>query len=227
MRIYTRPTLIEDVKSEEMFNVLEAGLNFYQNFFGASFPFSKYDTVFVPEHNYGAMESIGAVTGGCIEGLEPDYVHTNSAPSTTMAYNESYIFSGETATLAKRIRFYISNLHELCHMWFGTLVSISWWDDVGLNEAMATYMAFLAMRSSPCLAEFHDTCWLTFLEYKFWGLAKDKCCSTHAICLKVTTADQAESLYDGISYGKGPAFIKQLFNMLGHDVMSAGLRIYF
>ena len=157
LRIYTRPELMDDVRAEEMFDVYEAGLNFYAEILGVSYPFSKYDTVFMPEHNYGAMENIGAVTNGCIEGLESDFVHSNSAPSTTMVYNESYTFSGEKATLSKRIRFYISILHELCHMWFGTLVSISWWDDVGLNEAMATYLAFLALKSSPSLAEFKET----------------------------------------------------------------------
>ena len=145
LRIYARPSLIDDVNCEEMFDVLEAGLTFYQDFFGVAFPFSKYENVFAPERNYGSTENVGCVTPGSIEGLELDYVHTNSSPSTAISYNESYIFSGETATKAKRLRFYISILHELAHMWFGTLVSISWWDDVGLNEAMATYVAFLAM----------------------------------------------------------------------------------
>ena len=210
-----------------MFDVYEAGLAFYKDLFGIAFPFSKYETVFAPERNYGSTENVGCVTPGSIEGTELDYVHTNSSPATAISYNESYIFSGETATLAKRLRFYISNLHELAHMWFGTLVSISWWDDVGLNEAMATFVAFLAMESCPRLSEFHLWSWVTFLEYKFWGLAKDCLNSTHPICCRVTTADQAESLYDGIAYGKGPAFVKQLFNMLGLDVMRAGLHLYF
>jgi len=210
-----------------MFDVYEAGLTFYNEFFGVAFPFSKYDTVFAPERNYGSTENVGCVTPGSIEGLELDYVHTNSSPSTTISYNESYIFSQETATLAKKLRFYVSNLHELAHMWFGTLVSISWWDDVGFNEAISTYVAILAIQASPKLAKYHSTSWVTFLEYKFWGLAKDCMTTTHPICRRVTTADQAECLYDGIAYGKGPAFVKQLFNMLGMKVMRDGIQAYF
>ena len=227
LRIYARPGFISDVNSEEIFDTYEAGLVYYKDFTGVAFPFSKYDTVFAPERNYGATESLGCVTPGSLEGLELDYVHTNSTPSMSISYNENYIFSCETATKAKRLRFYISILHELAHMWFGTLVSIPWWDDVGLNEAMSTYIAFLAMLDSSKLAQYHSTCWTTFLEYKFWGLAKDCLTSTHPICRHVHTADQAESLYDGIAYGKGPAFIKQLFNMLGHDVMRTGIQAYF
>jgi len=152
LRIYARPTFINDVNHEEMFDVYEAGLRFYRDYLGVGFPYGKYDTVFAPERNYAATENLGCVTPGSLEGLELDYVHTNSSPSTTISYNESYIFSSETATLAKRLRFYISNLHELAHMWFGTLVSISWWDDVGMNEAMSTYVAFLALLSCPKLA---------------------------------------------------------------------------
>ena len=227
LRIYARPTFIDDVNSEEMFDVYEAGLTFYRDFMGVGFPFSKYDTVFAPERNYAATENFGCVTPGSLEGLELDYVHTNSSPSTTISYNESYIFSRETATEAKRLRFYISNLHELAHMWFGTLVSISWWDDVGMNEAISTYVAFLALLASPKLAQYHQNCWVTFQEYKFWGLAKDCLTTTHPICRRVHTADDAETLYDGIAYGKGPAFVKQIFNLLGHDVMRAGLQEYF
>ena len=112
-------------------------------------------------------------------------------------------------------------------MWFGSLVAVKWWNDVGLNEAIATWVAFHAMSKIPSLAEFHDTCWITFLEYKFWGVAKDSLNSTHSICCAGVSADRADSLFDGISYGKGPAFIKQLFAMLGENTMRQGIKTYF
>jgi len=112
-------------------------------------------------------------------------------------------------------------------MWFGTLVAVSWWNDLGLNEAVATFIAFLAMSRSAKLAEFHSTCWVTFLEYKFWGVAKDNLSSTHPICCSHVSHAQAGSLYDGISYGKGPAFVKQLFNLLGEETFSHGIKLYF
>ena len=76
-----------------MFDTYEAGLTFYKDYLGVAFPFNKYDTIFAPERNYGATESLGCVTPGSLEGLELDYVHTNSTPSTSISYNENYIFS--------------------------------------------------------------------------------------------------------------------------------------
>ena len=157
---------------------------FYFDLFGHGYPFNKYDQVFVPEHNYGAMENVGCVT-----------------------YNELYLMRGQTPSLAKRIRFSITNLHELAHMWFGNLVTMKWWDDLWLNESFATYMSFLAMVGSPKL-KFYTTPWATFLRYKFWGISTDQLSSTHPICCTINSTDEAESLFDGISYGKGSAFLK-------------------
>ena len=105
--------------------------------------------MFVPEHNFGAMENVGCVT-----------------------FNELYLYRGENPSLAKRLRFSITNLHELAHMWFGNLVTMKWWDDLWLNESFATYMSFLAMANIPEL-KFYNTVWATFLRYKFWGISTD------------------------------------------------------
>ena len=144
-----------------------------------------------------------------------------------VTYNENYMYRGSTPTLAKLLRFSITNLHELAHMWFGNLVTMKWWNDLWLNESFATFMSFLAMKRSPQLQHYHETCWVTFLQYKFWGVSKDCLSSTHPICCEIVATDQAESLFDGISYGKGSAFLKQWFNILGFETMSAGLHMYF
>ena len=97
-----------------MFKVTKAGMRFYKEMFGKAYPFTKYDKVFVPEHHCGAMENVACVT-----------------------YNERYMFRGESPSLAKRLDFAITNLHELAHMWFGRegdLVTMEWWDDLWLNE---------------------------------------------------------------------------------------------
>lgn len=166
MRIYARQSLIDDVRHEEMFNVTESGMTFYKDYFGKPYPFRKYDQVFVPEHNFGAMENVGCVT-----------------------YNENYMYRGQNPTLAKLLRFSITNLHELAHMWFGNLVTMKWWDDLWLNESFATFMSFLAMARSPRLPHYHDTCWVTFLQYKFWGITKDSASSTHPICCEIVSTD--------------------------------------
>lgn len=129
-------------------------------------------------------------------------------------------------TLAKRLRFAITNLHELSHMWFGNLVTMKWWNDLWLNESFATYMSFLAMQSSEEL-QYFNTLWATFLRYKFWGISTDQLSSTHPICCEIKSTDEAQSLFDGISYGKGSSFLKQLYNVLGYDIVQQGLFEYF
>jgi aminopeptidase N len=125
-----------------------------------------------------------------------------------VTYNEKYLYRGETPTLAKKLKFSNTNLHELSHMWFGNLVTMKWWDDLWLNEAFATFMAFLVMEISEATKDYHETTWVAFLEYKFWGIQADSMTSTHPVCANIADTDEAESLFDGISYGKGSSFVK-------------------
>ena len=121
-RIYTRKGLIHHVLSEEMFLVTQKGLEFYSSLFGHPYPFSKYDQVFIPKHIYVAMENVGCVT-----------------------FSEKRYLFREEASKAQRLRFAISVLHEMAHMWFGNLVTMKWWNDLWLNESFATYLSFVAM----------------------------------------------------------------------------------
>jgi aminopeptidase N len=183
MRIYARKTLFP-INGEEMFRVTRVGMKAYKEFFGRAYPFGKYDQVFVPEHNYGAMENVCCVT-----------------------YNEAYLFKGQTPSLAKRLQFSNTNLHELAHMWFGNLVTMEWWNDLWLNESFATYMAFLIEATAEELSYF-DTVWVSYLRYSFWGVQTDSLSSTHPITCEIASTDQAVSIFDGISYGKGSAWLK-------------------
>jgi aminopeptidase N len=144
-----------------------------------------------------------------------------------VTYNEVYLFRGRALTLRRKSVFTITNLHELAHMWFGNLVTMQWWNDLWLNESFATFMAFLAMSKSQPLQQFHDTCWVGFMEDKGWGISADQLGSTHPICCEIAHTGEAESIFDGISYGKGAAWLKQLYYILGHETMSKGLAVYF
>ena len=109
--------------------------------------------------------------------------------------------------MAKRLKLASTNLHELAHMWFGNLVTMTWWNDLWLNEAFATFMSFLAMSQSEELAHFKDS-WIAFLDWKHRGVDGDQLSSTHPVRCHIDSTDEAEALFDGISYGKGAAFLK-------------------
>jgi aminopeptidase N len=124
-----------------------------------------------------------------------------------VTFNEVYLYRGETPSLSKRLRFASTNLHELAHMWFGNLVTMKWWNDLWLNESFATYMSILALDQIPELSYF-ETHWVTFLSYKFWGISEDQLSNTHPITSFINNTAEAESIFDGISYGKGASFLK-------------------
>lgn len=204
MRIYARKSLMEHVKHEEMFLATQTGIKFYTDLFGCPYPFNKYDQVFCAEFNAGAMENVGCVT-----------------------YNEAYLFKGQQITLQKKAGFCNTNLHELGHMWFGNLVTMRWWNDLWLNESFATFMSYLCQAKFVEFKEYHEITWAMFNRYKGWAYRADGLSSTHAICGEVPTTADAETVFDGISYGKGSAWLKQMYYIIGHDTMRAGLHKYF
>ena len=92
MRIYARKSLKDEINHEDMFHCTQVGMVHYKDLFGRAYPFTKYDQVFVPEHNAGAMENVGCVT-----------------------YNEDYLFRGEKPSFGQLLQFANTNLHELAH----------------------------------------------------------------------------------------------------------------
>ena len=203
MRIWARKSLTASVNAPEFFKVTMAGIEYYTEFFGQPFPFSKYDQVFAPEFNAGAMENVGCVT-----------------------YNEGYLFRGQEPTRSQMESFSITILHELAHQWFGNLVTMRWWDDLWLNESFATYMSTLAQQYGRGLDDY-TMGWIEFGRDKNWGMNTDLLSTTHPISTDCKHTDDAENIFDGISYGRGASFLKLLSFMIGEDSLAAGMKIYF
>ncbi|MBX9398345.1 aminopeptidase N [Streptomyces sp. TRM72054] len=200
--IYCRPSLAEYLDSDAIFEVTRQGFEWFQEKFDYAYPFQKYDQLFVPEFNAGAMENAGAVT------IRDQYVFRSKV--TDAAYE----------TRAETI------LHELAHMWFGDLVTMEWWNDLWLNESFATYTSIACQAAAPASRWPHA--WTTFANsMKTWAYRQDQLPSTHPIMAEIRDLDDVLVNFDGITYAKGASVLKQLVAYVGQDEFFRGVQAYF
>ncbi|WP_159609280.1 aminopeptidase N [Glutamicibacter sp. JC586] len=198
--VFARASMMEYLDVENIVTITRQGFEFYEKNFGTPYPFEKYDQLFVPEFNAGAMENAGAVT-----------------------FLEEYVFrSRPTGAMVERRA--ITVLHELAHMWFGDLVTMKWWNDLWLNESFAEFMSTLAAAQNT---EF-TSAWTTFntLE-KNWAYRQDQLPSTHPIVAPINDLEDVEVNFDGITYAKGASVLRQLVAFVGQEEFMAGVREYF
>lgn len=198
--LYCRKSLEEFMDHERLFTQTKQGFGFYHKNFGVPYAFGKYDQLFVPEFNAGAMENAGAVT-----------------------FLEDYVFRSKV-TRASYERRAETVLHEMAHMWFGDLVTMQWWDDLWLNESFATFASVLCQAQAT---EFTEA-WTTFANVeKSWAYRQDQLPSTHPVAADIPDLAAVEVNFDGITYAKGASVLKQLVAYVGLEEFLAGLRDYF
>ncbi|SDR75196.1 aminopeptidase N [Corynebacterium timonense] len=198
--LYARASLIEHLDAERLFRQTKEGFAYYHSNFGLPYPFGKYDQIFCPEYNMGAMENAGAVT-----------------------FRDEYVFTSEP-TPHRIERRNDTILHEMAHMWFGDLVTMQWWDDLWLNESFATWSAAIAQTE---IGEYANA-WVTFAAVeKAWAYSQDQLPSTHPIAADAPDIETAEQNFDGITYAKGASVLKQLQAYVGRDEFFAGVREHF
>ncbi|MFD4949838.1 aminopeptidase N [Streptomyces sp. NPDC058409] len=200
--IYCRPSLAEFLDADAIFDVTRQGFDWFQEKFDYDYPFAKYDQLFVPEFNAGAMENAGAVT------IRDQYVFRSKV--TDAAYERR----AETI------------LHELAHMWFGDLVTMEWWNDLWLNESFATYTSVACQAYAEGSKWPHS--WTTFANSeKTWAYRQDQLPSTHPIMADIRDLDDVLVNFDGITYAKGASVLKQLVAYVGMDEFFKGVQAYF
>lgn len=198
--IYCRASLAEHMDADKLFTETKQGFAFYHEKFATPYPFSKYDQLFVPEFNAGAMENAGAVT------FLEDYVFRSRVTR--------YAYERRAETL----------LHEMAHMWFGDLVTMRWWDDLWLNESFATFASVLAQAE----ATEYKNAWTSFANIeKSWAYRQDQLPSTHPIAADIVDLHAVEVNFDGITYAKGASVLKQLVAYVGLEHFLEGLKVYF
>ena len=198
--IFCRASLAEYLDSDEIFLLTKQGFAFFEDLFGIGYPFAKYDQLFVPEFNAGAMENAGCVT-----------------------FLEDYVFRSRVTDAAYEQR---ANtiLHEMAHMWFGDLVTMRWWDDLWLNESFAEWAAHHA---NVHATRFNEA-WTTFSNLrKAWAYRQDQLPSTHPIAADMVDLDSVRVNFDGITYAKGASALRQLVAWVGEEEFIQGLIQYF
>ncbi|MEU0839233.1 aminopeptidase N [Streptomyces sp. NPDC005962] len=200
--IYCRPSLAEFLDSDAIFAVTRQGFDWFEEKFDYAYPFAKYDQLFVPEFNAGAMENAGAVT-----------------------IRDQYVFRSKVTDAAYEVRAE-TILHELAHMWFGDLVTMEWWNDLWLNESFATYTSIACQAYAPGSKWPHS--WTTFANsMKTWAYRQDQLPSTHPIMAEINDLDDVLVNFDGITYAKGASVLKQLVAYVGMDEFFRGVQAYF
>ena len=198
--VFSRASLSQFMDAEYIFEKTRQGFEFYEKAFDQPYPFEKYDQLFVPEFNAGAMENAGAVT-----------------------FTETYVFRSKV-TDAIRERRVVTILHELAHMWFGDLVTMKWWNDLWLNESFAEYASTLATAEAT---EWKGA-WTTFTALeKSWAYRQDQLPSTHPIVAEINDLADVQVNFDGITYAKGASVLKQLVAWVGQEKFLAGVASYF
>ena len=198
LRLYCRKSLAKYMDPENIFNITKESFTFLENYFDIPYPYEKYDQIFVPEFNFGAMENVACVT-----------------------FTEHYIFRHKMMYADYLSR---SNtiFHEMVHMWFGNLVTMKWWNDLWLNESFADYLSYYAMSKGKLFPDSFEY----LLKRKEWAYMQDQLSTTHPIVGSAVDTADAFSNFDGISYSKGASVLKQLMYYIGEDKFRNGIRSY-
>ncbi|WP_448388552.1 aminopeptidase N [Microbacterium aurum] len=198
--VLCRASLASHLDADEILDITRRGLAFFGEAFGLDYPWGKYDQIFVPEYNLGAMENPGLVT-----------------------FTESYVFRG-ASTAAQHEARANTILHEMAHMWFGDLTTMRWWDDLWLKESFADFMG---AHAAVVAGGFPDA-WVTFASRrKGWAYVQDQLPTTHPIVADIPDLEAAKLNFDGITYAKGASVLKQLVAFVGEEAFFAGARRYF
>ncbi|MGZ4464244.1 MAG: aminopeptidase N [Nocardioides sp.] len=197
---FCRQSLVEHLDVEELVKLTEQGFAFFEELFDYPYPFGKYDQLYVPEYNMGAMENAGCVT------LRDEYLPRSRQDRSFYEFRAEVI------------------LHEMAHMWFGDLVTMRWWDDLWLNESFAEWACYHAAVEAT---EFTES-WVGFTNArKNWAYRQDQLPSTHPIAADNYDLQAVEVNFDGITYAKGASVLKQLVAWVGLENFVEGIRGYF
>jgi len=197
--IHSRKSMAKFVDPANLFSTFKKGLKFFTEYFDHPYPYSKYGQIFVPDLQMNAIENAGAVT-----------------------FHEMFLFFDSPSEARINARNNII-LHEIAHMWFGNLVTMHWWSDLWLKEGFATYLAGVA-QTRELNSEYGN---IDMLNAKNWGYWQDQMITTHSVESNIPDIRSTRGIFDGITYAKGAASLKQLHYYVGEEGFKKGIRNYF
>ncbi len=199
--VFVRQSMKQYLDADDILLITRQGFDFFQDRFAVRYPLPKYDQVYVPEFNAGAMENFGCVVHG-----EQYYIFRSQVTE--------YEYENRANTI----------LHEMAHMWFGDLVTMRWWDDLWLNESFAEWASHWANTEATRFSQ----AWTSFqVGRKTRAYRQDQLSSTHPVYTEMPDVEAVEVNFDMITYAKGASVIKQLIAYVGIDAFVTGLRTYF
>lgn len=174
----------------------------YNDYFGVRYPLPKLDNIAGPGRSqfFGAMENWGAI----------------------FTFEYAMLYDPAISTQSDKQEVFATAAHEMAHQWFGNLVTMSWWDDLWLNEGFASWM------ESRTTAKLHPE-WNTALAavgVRDNAMHSDSLASTHPVVQRIDTVEQASQAFDEITYQKGEAVIRMLEAYVGEDAWRRGVRAY-
>ncbi len=176
-------------------------LRYYDDYFALRYPLPKLDLIALPgAGGFGAMENWGAIT----------------------FFERLLLFDPRIASDARRQEIYVTIAHEMAHQWFGNLVTMPWWDELWLNEGLASWMQNRA-------TDAHHPEWQVWLGAQLArdaAMRRDARSTTHPIVQPVDTINQAAQAFDPITYSKGQAVIRMIEAYLGEATFRTGVRRY-
>jgi puromycin-sensitive aminopeptidase len=175
-------------------------LRFFSEYYDIPYPGDKLDQVAIPDFAFGAMENLGCIT-----------------------YRETaLLLDPATATQAEMTRVADVIAHEIAHMWFGDLVTMKWWNGIWLNEAFATFAEM------KCVNAYRPEWerWLAFSSMRSISQETDALAATRPIEIEVASPEDANAMFDVLTYQKGSSVLRMLEQYLGEDEFQAGVTGY-
>jgi puromycin-sensitive aminopeptidase len=175
-------------------------LRWFQNYYGIAYPGDKVDLIALPDFAAGAMENLGCIT------FRENLLLVDPASAT----------QAEEQMVADVVA------HELAHMWFGDLVTMRWWNGIWLNEAFATFMEVAACDAFR--ADWQR--WTSFSLDRTAAFEIDSLASTRSVEFEVVSPDDADGMFDVLTYEKGGALLRMLEQYLGAEQFRRGISHY-